>query len=99
MTLDRCQKERGRDASIVLEMDDEPIDSLETLSQLDRSRRSIRRRMTTDSDSDWDDFNDVLRQTDDQLLKAQQSLDKKKEQPQPVLSSIERYDEKYVNDR
>ena len=48
-----------------------------------------------DSDSDLDDFNYVLNETEKQLLKARQSLEKKKRQQPYALN--DRHLRKYVN--
>jgi hypothetical protein len=47
-----------------------------------------------DSDSDLDDFNYVINETERQLIKARQSLEKKKRQHQ---LSNDRNQRKYVN--
>ncbi|CAF1675919.1 unnamed protein product, partial [Adineta ricciae] len=48
-----------------------------------------------DSDSDLDDFNYVLNETERQLFKARQSLEKKKRQQQFTLNdrNLRKYDE------
>ena len=50
-----------------------------------------------DSDSDLDDFNYVINETDRQLLKTRQSLEKKKRQQQLTSILNDRNQRKYVN--
>ena len=78
-----------------LEMEDEQVDSIETISHIDAAQQQ---RAMNDSDSDFDDFNYVINETERQLIKARLSLEKKRDQAQPVLSSIDRYQRKYVNE-
>lgn len=81
-----------------LEIDDEQVESIETISTIELKSTNDQR-MINDSDSDFDDFNYVINESEQQLIKARISLEKKKEQAQPVLSSIDRYQRKYVNNR
>lgn len=76
-------------------MEDEQVDSIETISHVDAAKQ---RRALNDSDSDFDDFNYVINETERQLIKARLSLEKKRDQAQPVLSSADRYQRKYVNE-
>ena len=82
----------------VLDIDDEQVESIETISTIEL-KSTNNQRMINDSDSDFDDFNYVINESERQLIKARISLEKKKEQAQPVLSSIDRYQRKYVNNR
>ena len=50
-----------------------------------------------DSDSDLDDFNYVINETDRQLLKTRQSLEKRKRQQQLASVLNDRHQRKYVN--
>jgi hypothetical protein len=50
-----------------------------------------------DSDSDLDDFNYVINETERQLLKTRHSLEKKKRQQQLTSIINDRHQRKYVN--